>query len=404
MNFTPEAANRHQTTSPAILLAMCCGIGFAAYVGAYMRIPVVPLFAESLGAGTAEVGVINATFLLTAGLLSFPFGLISDHWGRRTVVLGGLLASAISALLLALSRTTGQLVGIYLLFGTSVAAIGPTLMTYVAEIAPASHLGRAYGWYTLAIYSAMSLGPALGGALAQLLDYRPLFLISMGFIALVACFTYVYLPEPPARVNPAPGSAGLRHHLQELLRNRPLLGCWLATLAGCFGMGMFVTFFPLHAHNDGLSLARIGLIFMVQAAANALSRLPFGHLCDRPGTRVKLATLGLVSLGLTLAALALAHHLLHFLVLAVLLGLTMGMTFTPLGALIAEVAGPELRGLAMGGYNTFIYLGMMLSSAVMGYVIEIAGFPLSYLAAGLLLVVMAPGFVHLMKGFSTPTP
>ena len=59
----------------------------------------------------------------------------------------------------------------------------------------------------------------------------------------------------------------------------------------------------------------------------------------------------------------------HFMMFAITLGLSMGLAFTSVGALIAEVVLPEYRGLAMGGYNTCIYYGMMLSAAFMGGVI-----------------------------------
>ena len=137
--------------SYAALLAICCGIAFASYLGSYMRIPVVPLFALSLQATTLEVGLINAAFLLMSGALSIPMGILSDRWGRKLLITCGLVVSAATSLLLYISTTPGQLIAIYLFFGTGLAAIGPTLMSYVADFSPATHLGRSYGWYTTAI-------------------------------------------------------------------------------------------------------------------------------------------------------------------------------------------------------------------------------------------------------------
>ncbi len=157
----------HPEPSPSqsyqFLLIVCCGLGFASYVTCYMRIPVVPLFAQDLGAGAVMVGFINSAFLLTTGVFAFPLGMLADRWGRKLVVTGGILISLITSFLLAVSCAPWQLLLIYLLFGLGLAAIGPTLMAYVADLSPATHLGRSYGAYTLSIYSGMSLGPALGG-------------------------------------------------------------------------------------------------------------------------------------------------------------------------------------------------------------------------------------------------
>ena len=70
--------------SYATLLIICCSLAFASYCASYMRIPVVPLFAQTLGATTVEVGFINAAFLLMTGLWSFPLGLLSDRLGAET--------------------------------------------------------------------------------------------------------------------------------------------------------------------------------------------------------------------------------------------------------------------------------------------------------------------------------
>ena len=60
------------------LLLTACFISFVCFFGSYMRILIVPLFATALGADTVQVGLINGAFMLMAGALSIPSGLISD--------------------------------------------------------------------------------------------------------------------------------------------------------------------------------------------------------------------------------------------------------------------------------------------------------------------------------------
>jgi sugar phosphate permease len=66
----------------------------------------------------------------------------------------------------------------------------------------------------------------------------------------------------------------------------------------------------------------------------------------------------------------------------------MGFGFTALGALVADVVSREQRGFALGMYNSCIYLGMMLSSATMGYVIHGVGFRNGFTTAGALVAGM----------------
>jgi len=384
------------------LLALTCGLAFASYFATSLRLPVVPLFAVSLGATTSEVGFINSSFLLMCGLLALPLGFMGDRWGRRRIINLGLLIAAAASLLLYWSRTPWELIGIYLIFGVGLAMIGPSLMAQVADISPASHLGRAYGWYTTAIYTAMSLGPAVGGVLAEMVGYRTVFLlVAVAMFALVAPVS-LFLPTGIKASGPAARSlwASL---VQEGGRNRALQGCWAITFGSCIALGVFFTFFPLYALQFGLNAGDIGLIFAAQAIINALSRIPLGRVSDRTD-KTRLSLWGFTGLSAVLAAFACCQSFPAFLILAMLSGAVQGIGFTPLGALISEVVPLPSRGLAMGGYNTAIYLGMMAGSAGMGPFISRWGFAAGFIAAAVINLAGTAGLYVLARQQSRPRP
>jgi DHA1 family multidrug resistance protein-like MFS transporter len=396
--MTLLARDKAAVPSYSTLLFICCGVAFGGYLGSHMRIPVVPLYARSLGADAVLVGIINSAFLLTAALLSLPLGMMSDRLGRKRLACIGALILSATSFLLYFSKTPWQMVWIYLFFGIGLAAFGPTMMSLVADISPATHLGRSYGWYTTALYTSMSLGPALGGLVAKELGYVEVFLISGVLVFITFWLILLYLPRARHMLsdrarNSEPAAAA------ELLQNRPLVGCWLVTLGGCFGLGMFVTFFPLHAHNQGLHVGEIGLVFAVQGVWNGLCRIPFGYLSDRVARRGTLVIIGLLGFSVAMVGFALSKSLLHFLLTATLLGISMGLAFTSVGALIAEVVDQESRGLAMGGYNTCIYFGMMLSSALMGGIIQRIGYENSFHLTALLNFLLLGFFYLFMKNF-----
>jgi MFS family permease len=339
-----------------------------------MRVPVVPLYARSFGADALQVGMINSAFLFMAGIVSLPLGVLSDRLGRKRLILAGLALCSASSFLLCFSTSTSQMIEVYLLFGISMGMFGPTMMSYVADITPATHLGRAYGWYTLALNGGMSVGPAMGGLVAEWLGFKPVFVLSG--IALLVLFWIAFFFLPHARhvvINRSANQETLTS-LKELSKNAPLLACWLVSLGSCFAFGMYVTFIPLHAQEQGVNPGQIGLIFATQALFNALSRIPFGRLSDRVARRSNLAVVGLFGLTAAIAGFGVASNMLEFILCAAGLGISVGIAFTAIGALIPEVVGAASRGLAMGGYNSCIYLGMMLSSLVMGGLVGDFGF------------------------------
>jgi len=382
------------------LLFICCGVAFAGYLGSNMRLPVVPLYAKSIGADTVQIGIINSAFLLMAGILSLPLGILSDRFGRKRFASLGLVVLTATSFLLYFSRTPMQLFWIYLFFGAGVAAFGPTMMAFVADFSPTTHLGRSYGWYTTALYTSMSLGPAIGGFIAEESGFLQVFFISGIIIFLTFWVVVFFLPPTHLIVSERPKKEKTSVIMKGLLKNRPLLSCWLVTLGGCFALGMFITFLPLHAQNQNLTIWQIGLVFAVQGICNAISRIPFGHMSDKVKNRSTLVVIGLIGFAASMAGFGISTRVIHFVSFAVAFGTSMGLAFTSIGALIAEVVSVESRGLAMGGYNTCIYFGMMVSSASMGPIIRKIGFESGFLITAFINLLLVGFFYSLMKEFS----
>lgn len=381
----PSSPNR----SYAALLAICCLVTFGGYFSISMRLPVVPIYALKFGVTTAQIGAINAAFYLMAGLLAWPSGMLSDLFGRKRLAVFGTLILFAGMLLLVSARSFLQLAGVYLLLGIGIAAFGPTMMSWVAEISPATHLGRTYGWYTTALFCGLGMGPAAGGVIGEWAGYPVVFISGAVLVAVTALALQRYLPAAAkpggsgqARRSPAPQVRGRAV-------NRALLGCWMVTFGANVMGGTFFTFMPLLAHDRGLAVGPIGIVFLVQSVANAASRIPFGTVSDRLGRRHHQALAGVLLATLSMAGFALASSFVHFLVAALCLGISLAIAFTSIGALIAETAEPRFRGVAMGGYNSFIYFGLMAGSIGLGPLIETIGFAGGFfLAAGINLLFM----------------
>jgi len=217
------------------------------YTGAYMRVPVLPLFASAHGASPAEVGAIVAAHMGLAALTSVPFGLASDRWGRARLLFAGTLVSALTSFALAAASNLWILALVYAAAGLGVAAFTPAMMSLVGDAAGPGAIARAYGWYTTALYTGFGLGPILGGAAAERWGERPAFLAAGGITILALALAAVLIP----RVPPSPRSAA-RGSLSAALASPEVLASWIVTVAGIGAMGTVLTFFPLLARERGL--------------------------------------------------------------------------------------------------------------------------------------------------------
>jgi MFS family permease len=370
-----------ESLAPFILI---CLIGFISFFSSYLRLPVMPLYAAGVGADPAQVGGINGAFMLTAGLLSIPAGLLADRTGRKLPIITGMIAIAISSLLVLLCKTPMQMVAVYTLFGAGLAAFAPAMLSLVADIMPADRLGQAYGWYTTAIYIAMTVGPATGGFLAKVLGLREVFMVSGLLSIAIALLALFVLPEGTSR-RKTEVHAMLAASF-SLLHNRWLLACLATTAGSCISFGVYLTFLPLYAASLGNDPAQVGLVFAAQAMTNVICRIPIGRIADRIDRRWMVAA-GLLCLAAALVGIGQVTHLTSLVLCSIMLGIGMALTYTAIGVLIVEHVPALLRGLAMGMYNSCIYLGMMTGSAVMGIALKKIGYTAGFTAAGCVAVM-----------------
>ena len=231
---------------------------------------------------------------------------------------------------------------------------------------------------TTALFCGLGMGPAAGGALGEWLGYRPVFLIGAVLVGVNIWAVHRFLPAPAATGYQRKKREMWLPNSRRMLANRPLMGTWLVTFGANIIGGVFFTFMPLLAHHRGLEADQIGIVYLVQSVSNALSRIPFGSISDRLGRRGVQTLVGVVLTSLSIGGFARAGTFAGFLLAAIFLGISLAIAFTAIGALIAETTAPRFRGLAMGGYNSAIYFGLMTGSIGFGPVIEAAGLPADF--------------------------
>ena len=141
------------------LLAAVCLLTFLHYVGAQMRGPILPLYAAAHGATATGVGFIVAAHMTVAAAGSIPLGRASDVLGRRPLLIGGMVVTGVTSLLLPLFESELALLTIYGLAGFGVAAFTPSALSLVSDGAASGRAGYAFAWYTTAHYGAIAVGP-----------------------------------------------------------------------------------------------------------------------------------------------------------------------------------------------------------------------------------------------------
>ncbi len=336
--------------------------------------------------------MLMGAFPVVAAASAIPGGVLADRFGRRRLILLGLAFSAAASFALPLGHGVLFLAGVLALAGWAMAAFTPAVMAYISEAGGSARAGRAYGWYTTALYGGMTLGPACGGLAADLAGFRVAFFGS-GVILLAAwVLAGVGLPEQRG----PRGQGGVSWaRFRQVAGNSMVLGCWGAVFCLTFAWGVLLAFLPLYAEDLGLSRRAIGGLFALQALCNMGMRAPVGHLSDRLGVRAPFITAGLLAFAAAAAAIPVVKGSLLLAAAVGGTGVGQGIGAVATGAALSESTEPSVRGAAMGGYSMALYAGVAAGSLFVGPVIEKAGFHAGFAVAAIVLLIGAAGF-HLV--------
>ena len=177
------------------------------FIGFSVLIPVLPLFAERLGADSVQVGLILSLYALSQLLFLPMWGWVSDRIGRRPVLLVSLLGTAASFVVLALAESIGWIYFARIAAGFFAASIG-TAQAVVTDVTDASERAGGMGLIGAAFGAGMIVGPILGGGLASIDEYAPFYGVAI-LAGLSFVFAWVALPETkPPELEPRWGELG----------------------------------------------------------------------------------------------------------------------------------------------------------------------------------------------------
>jgi MFS transporter, DHA1 family, tetracycline resistance protein len=251
---------------------------FVDLIGFGIILPLLPFYADRFGASGTVIGGLVVSYSLAQLVFAPLWGRLSDRYGRRPILIVGLLGSAVSYLLFAFAGSLWALFFSRMLAGIGGANI-PVAQAYVADITPPERRAGGMGLIGAAFGLGFIVGPALGGILAPISPQAP------GFAAAGLCFAnallaMAFLPESHSR--PAAGRDGTAvpssseasesrlTTLRRLTRHpsfRQILGLSFLFTAG---FSVIHPIFPLFAASRfGLEEREVGWLFAFMGVISA---------------------------------------------------------------------------------------------------------------------------------------
>ncbi len=373
-------------------IAVLMATVFVDMIGFTMVLPLLPFYATRCGASATVVGLLVSIYAFAQFVTAPLWGRASDRWGRRPMILFGLMASTVAYVFFGLADALWLLFASRLVQGMA-GGINGVVQAYVADAVEPEERAKALGWLTAATSAGVAIGPVIGSAAANISREAP------GFFAAALCIlnllsAWRWLPEA-RRETVTPGGAAaaprttLGRSFWEVVRHprSPLSSLiWIYT----FGMMAFLamnTVLALHLKaNFGFTEKTIGYFFAPIGVVSLLMRaVVLGPAVRRFG-EVGVTRLGALSLVVGLACIPLPTHL---------AGLALAVVFVPVGtallfpATTALVSRRSLRGevgQVLGVQQSFGSIARMVGPLWSGFVFQKVGQAWPFWLASLLML------------------
>ena len=357
-------------------------------VGFGIVLPLLPFYARDLGAGGLQVGLLVTVYSAVQLVMAPLWGRISDRFGRRRVLILGLLGSAAAYIVFARADSLALLFLSRIVGGIGGSTI-PVAQAYIADVTPPTRRAGNMGLIGAAFGLGFVIGPALGGILAGVSPGSP---TAPGYVAAGLCFANalvaaLWLPESRQSRDRATSRFNLGAALAEVRGSaqiKIILGSYLfitmafSTLQPTLSL-LASERFALGARQAGYLFAMLGLVSAVFQGGIVRALVP------RMGER-RLFRYSAVPFAAGLMVIGLSTDLRLLLAGLVLLGIGYGGAVPAVLGLLSRAASPERQGGVLGVGQSVGSFARVLGPSMAGALFDVRlAFP--YMAGAFLILL-----------------
>jgi len=362
------------------VLALCV---FSAMLGVGIIAPLLPLYAENLGATGIWLGVIFAGFFISRAIVTPIIGRLSDRSGRKLFLCTGLLIYSVISLGYIWAGDVLQLTVVRLIQGVAGGMIIPIAQAYIGDISPEGEEGKWMGYFNAAFFAGFGFGPLMGGALTDHFGMDVAF-YSMGVLNLLALLVAaLFLPEirqGKTAVSPHPS-------FKKMGTSGIVKGLFSFRLSFALGRGAFTCFIPIFAAVYlNLSPTLIGILLAVNILLMALLQVYGGGIADRFNRRALVVSGSVINL-IFLALIPLTNNFWQLLGLCALGGFGGAVSMPAASALTIEEGRKFGMGSTIAIFTMAMSIGMAVGPLVGGAIVDFLNIDsVFYFAAGIGLI------------------
>jgi len=339
------------------------GIGFS------IIMPILPYYAESMGASAFQLGLLMTVYALCQFIFAPFWGSYSDRVGRKPVLLVGMFGFTLTFYIFALANSLWVLFVARIAGGALSCATVPTAMAVMGDTSSPEKRGAGMGMVGASMGMGMIFGPAIGSGLAHISLAAPF--VVAGSLSLLICFCILFLVKESLpvedrvseaqKIDRAPLLKGLKSPLAFLFT-----AMFLASMAEATNMGTFALFAE---GKLGFGPTSMGLIFSCAGLASVLVQgFVVGRSINKWGEE-KTSGAGIILMAASFALFLQAKSLLELIIYMGIFSAGTGLIRPSISAATSKRTTGS-QGTAMGVLQGYDSLGRVIGPSLGGYLLD----------------------------------
>ena len=369
----------HQSISDTRVVVTLSLLYVFRMLGLFMVFPILSLFGvKYAGATPFLLGVALGCYGITQAIFQIPLGLLSDRFGRKPIIVGGLILFVVGSVLAALSDSVWGLILGRLLQGAG--AIASAVMALLGDLTSEQNRTRAMAVIGVSIGVSFTLAMVLGPALAGAYGIQSVFWFS-AILAMVGIAIVTLLVPTPVSASRYVDPKPVKGMIQSVLSNGDLRRLDVGIFALHFTLTATFVVAPISLQHLGVEASSHWQFYLPTMVFSFLAMLPFIYLAERK-RQLKTVFLGAIAVVVVSQIwLFNASALWQWLFGLFLFFVAFNLLEATLPSLVSKQSPAGSKGTSMGVYSTCQFLGASLGGVVGGWLFGHFGAFASMIAA-----------------------
>ena len=340
----------------------------------------LPLIKEGLGLTYLQSGVLLSAYTITSGLSQIPGGWLGDRLSKNIVAAVGLGGVGLFTIAVGLSPSYYPMIVVLVIMGIMAGGYHPSAVSMLSDYYEEARRGKVIAMHMVGGSIGFSVGPLLGGLIADSLGWRFAFII-LGFPAI---FAVPIMIKKLALVEKVAGITSPQHAGKEQTRTnggrigiiqvlRPVAAIFFLCVAMHLIAGVAMSFVPLYmVDKHSIAPAYAAILVGILRLGGISGSLFGGWLSDRWGRKPAIF-LSLIATGPVLYILTILPFNAGFITILVVFGMLRYMTQATVQPYLMDNVPSYLRATAFGIYFGMSLEGQSLVQPAAGYFMDIYG-------------------------------